>query len=135
MRLERVSCDLRHTLNDCIKAQQPKALQNGVTLSAEVSPDVPEQIVGDRLRIRQIISNLLSNAVKFTEHGSTLVRVDSHISDSGECSLQIAVQDTGTGIPADKLPFIFDEFTQADGSVSRKYGGTALGLAITRRLV
>jgi CheY-like chemotaxis protein len=135
MTLERIPFDLRDTLNDCIKAQQPKALQNGVALSSEVSPDVPEQIVGDPLRIRQILSNLLSNAVKFTEHGSTLVHVDSECSDAGEFSLQIAVQDTGAGIPADRLPFIFDEFTQADGSVSRKYGGTGLGLAITRRLV
>ena len=135
MTLENIPFELRDTLNDCIKAQQPKALQNGVTLSSEVSPDVPRQIMGDPLRITQILSNLLSNAVKFTEHGSTVVRVDSECSGSGELSLQIAVQDTGAGIPADKLPFIFDEFTQADGSVSRKYGGTGLGLAITRRLV
>jgi signal transduction histidine kinase/ActR/RegA family two-component response regulator len=135
MTLETIPFDLRATLNDCIKAQQSKALQNGVTISSEVSPDVPEQIVGDPLRVRQILSNLLSNAVKFTEHGSTLVRVESRCSDSGELSLQIIVQDSGTGIPADKLPFIFDEFTQANDSVSRKYGGTGLGLAITRRLV
>jgi signal transduction histidine kinase/ActR/RegA family two-component response regulator len=135
MTLEKIPFDLRVTLNDCIKAQQSQALQNGASLSSEVAPDVPEQIVGDPLRIRQILSNLVSNAVKFTEHGSTLVRVDSECSDSGELSLKIAVRDSGTGIPADKLPFIFDEFTQADGSVSRKYGGTGLGLAITRRLV
>ncbi len=108
MTLENIPFELRDTLNDCIKAQQPKALQNGVTLSSEVSPDVPRQIMGDPLRIRQILSNLLSNAVKFTEHGSTVVRVDSECSGSGELSLQIAVQDTGAGIPADKLPFIFD---------------------------
>jgi len=135
MTLEKVPFDLRATLNDCIKAQQSKALQNGVAIGSEVSPDVPEQIVGDSLRVRQILSNLLSNAVKFTEHGSTLLRVDSRCSDSGALSLQITVQDSGTGIPADKLPFIFDEFTQANDSVSRKYGGTGLGLAITRRLV
>jgi two-component system, sensor histidine kinase len=135
MTLEKIPFDLRATLDDCIKAQRPMAFQNEVTLSSEVSPDVPEQIVGDPLRVRQIISNLLSNAVKFTEHGSTRLRVDSRCSDSGEFSLEIAVQDSGTGIPADKLPFIFDEFTQADDSVSRKYGGTGLGLAITRRLV
>jgi signal transduction histidine kinase/ActR/RegA family two-component response regulator len=135
MTLERIPFDLRATLNDCIKAQRPKTLQNGVTLSSEVSPDVPEQIMGDPLRVRQILSNLLSNAVKFTEHGSTLVRVDSQCSEFGGLSLQITVQDSGTGIAADKLPFIFDEFTQADDSVSRKFGGTGLGLAITRRLV
>jgi len=135
MTLEKIPFDLRATVDDCIKAQRPAAFQNEVALSSEVSPDVPEHIVGDPLRVRQILSNLLSNAVKFTEHGSMLLRVDSRCSDSGEFSLQIAVQDSGTGIPADKLPFIFDEFTQADDSVSRKYGGTGLGLAITRRLV
>jgi signal transduction histidine kinase/ActR/RegA family two-component response regulator len=132
MTLEKIPFDLRATLNDCIKAQRPNT---GVTLNSEVSPDVPEQIMGDPLRVRQILSNLLSNAMKFTEHGSTLARVDSQCSESGELSLQITVQDSGTGIPADKLPFIFDEFTQADDSVSRKFGGTGLGLAITRRLV
>ncbi|HEY6393476.1 MAG TPA: response regulator [Bryobacteraceae bacterium] len=135
MTLEKIPFDLRATFDDCIKAQQPKALENGVALNFEVSPEVPEQIVGDPLRISQILSNLVSNAVKFTEHGSTLVRVDSQCSESGEFFLQITVRDTGTGIPADKLPFIFDEFMQADGSVSRRYGGTGLGLAITRRLV
>jgi len=135
MTLEKIPFDLRATFDDCIKAQQPKALENSVALSFDVSPEVPEQIVGDPLRISQILSNLVSNAVKFTEQGSTLVRVDSLCSESGEFSLQITVRDTGTGIPADKLPFIFDEFTQADGSVSRKYGGTGLGLAITKRLV
>jgi len=135
MTLEKIPFDLRAMLEDCIKSLQPKALQNDATLSSEISPDVPEQIVADPLRIRQILVNLLSNAVKFTENGSTLVRVNSQCSDAGELSLQISVQDTGAGIPADRLPFIFDEFTQADGSVSRKYGGTGLGLAITRRLV
>ncbi len=135
MTLEKIPFGLRATVEDCIQSQQPKAFQNDVILSSEVSPDVPEQIVGDPLRIRQILSNLLSNAVKFTKDGSTLLRVNSQCSDSGELSLQIVVEDTGAGIPAGQLPFIFDEFTQADGSVSRKYGGTGLGLAITRRLV
>jgi signal transduction histidine kinase/ActR/RegA family two-component response regulator len=135
MTLERIPFDLRAILDDCIKGQQPKAFQNGVTLLCDVSPDVPEHIIGDPLRIRQIVSNLVSNAVKFTTHGSTWVKVDSQCSDAGEFCLQIAVQDTGAGIPSDKLPLIFDEFTQANESVSRQYGGTGLGLAITRRLV
>jgi signal transduction histidine kinase/ActR/RegA family two-component response regulator len=135
MTLEKVAFDLRGTLDDCIKSQQPKAAQNNATLSAEISPGVPPMIVGDPLRIRQILSNLIGNAVKFTTHGSTRVRVDSQCSAAGEFCLRIAVQDTGTGIPADKLPFIFDEFSQASESISRQYGGTGLGLAIARRLV
>ena len=135
MTLERVPFDVRILVDDCLKEQQPRVAQTGVALRSEVSPDVPGQLVGDPLRIRQVLSNLLSNAVKFTEHGSVCVRTDSELSDTGSLSLRIAVEDTGTGIPADKLDTIFEEFTQADGSVSRKYGGTGLGLAITRKLV
>ena len=91
--------------------------------------------VGDPLRVRQILANLLGNAIKFTEHGSVAVRVDGQFSRGSEFTLRFTVKDTGTGIPADKLPSIFDKFTQADGSITRKYGGTGLGLAITRRLV
>ena len=135
MNLEKIPFDPRVILADCIKAHQPKAAKNEVKLSSEVAPSMPEQLVGDPLRIRQILSNLVSNAVKFTEHGSVLVRMDGEMSVPGEFTLQFTVTDTGTGIPADKLLYIFDKFTQADGSVTRKYGGTGLGLAITRRLV
>jgi signal transduction histidine kinase len=135
MTLERISFDVRAVVADCIKAHQPKAQKNSVALLSEVSPSVPQEITGDPLRIRQILANLLSNAVKFTEHGSVTVQVDGQFSRGSEFILRFTVQDSGTGIPADKLLSIFDEFTQADGSVSRKYGGTGLGLAITRKLV
>ncbi|HYL78839.1 MAG TPA: ATP-binding protein [Bryobacteraceae bacterium] len=135
MTLERVPFEVRVLVADCLKEQQPRVAQTGVALRCEISPEVPQQVVGDPLRIRQILSNLLSNAVKFTGQGSVSVRVESELSDTGGCSLRITVEDTGTGIPADKLNTIFEEFTQADGSVSRKYGGTGLGLAITKKLV
>jgi len=135
MTLERVRFDLRAALAECVKAQEIKASQHGVELRLDVVPDVPAEIAGDPLRIRQIISNLLGNAVKFTDHGSVLLRVGADFSEARDFSLRITVQDTGTGIPADKLLSIFDKFTQADGSVSRKYGGTGLGLAITQKLV
>jgi CheY-like chemotaxis protein len=122
-------------LADCIKTHQRKAQENTVALLSEVSADVPQEITGDPLRIRQILANLIGNAVKFTEHGSVAVRIDGQFSRGSEFTLRITVQDSGTGIPADKLLSIFDKFTQADGSVSRKYGGTGLGLAITRKLV
>lgn len=134
MTLEKLPIDLRVLLADCIKAHQPQATGNAVSLHAEVTPDVPRQITGDPLRIRQIIANLVSNAVKFTEHGSVTVRVGGEFTQPGEFTLRITVQDSGTGIPADKLLSIFDKFTQADGSVSRRFGGTGLGLAITRSL-
>ena len=116
MTLEKIPFDLRVLLADCIKAHQPKASENSVSLRAEVSPDVPPQITGDPLRIRQIIANLVSNAVKFTEHGSVAVRVGGQFIEPGEFLLRITVEDSGTGIPADKLLSIFDKFTQADGS-------------------
>jgi signal transduction histidine kinase len=134
MTLEKIPFDLRVLVADCIKAHQPKAAENSVVLRAEVSPDLPGQIVGDPLRIRQIIANLVSNAVKFTEHGSVDVRVGGRFIHAGQFLVQISVQDSGTGIPADKLLAIFDKFTQANGSVSRQFGGTGLGLAITRSL-
>jgi len=135
MTFERIPFQIRVMVDECIKAHSPRAVQNRTRLHSEISPDLPQQIVGDPLRIRQILSNLISNAVKFTQAGSVDVQVDSGFSIQGEFSLQFKVEDTGTGIPADKLASIFDKFTQADGSVSRKYGGTGLGLAITRKLV
>jgi signal transduction histidine kinase len=135
MTLERIPFDVRALVEDCIKSHQPKAQENSVALLSEVSPNVPPEVTGDPLRIRQILGNLISNAVKFTEHGSVAVRIDGQFSRGSEFTLRITVQDSGTGIPADKLLCIFDEFTQADGSVSRKYGGTGLGLAITKKLV
>jgi len=134
MTLEKIPFDVRALLPDCLKAHQPKAVQNSVSLRAEVAPDVPRQITGDPLRIRQIIDNLVSNAVKFTEHGTVDARIGGKFIEPGQFLLQITVVDSGTGIPADKLLFIFDKFTQADGSVTRKFGGTGLGLAITRSL-
>ena len=135
MTLEHVLFDVRMLLGDCIKSHQPKAAENHVELRFEVSPEVPEQISGDPLRIRQILWNLIGNAVKFTEDGAVTVRIEPGATSEGRPMLEIRVQDTGTGIPADKLLSIFEKFTQADGSVSRRFGGTGLGLAITKKLV
>jgi signal transduction histidine kinase len=135
MTLEKLPFDLRVLVADCIQANQPKATENSVSLQAEVSPDVPRQIMGDPLRMRQIIANLVSNAVKFTEHGSVTVRAGGQFTEPGKFTLRISVEDNGTGIPAGQLLSIFEKFTQADGSVSRRFGGTGLGLAITRSLV
>jgi signal transduction histidine kinase/CheY-like chemotaxis protein len=134
MALEKVPFDVRVLLEDCVKAHQPKAAQNNVDLRLEILDEMPSGILGDPLRIRQILSNLVSNAVKFTEHGTVAVLAKVETEDA-LCNLHLTVVDSGTGIPADKLLAIFEKFTQADGSVSRRYGGTGLGLAITKKLV
>jgi signal transduction histidine kinase/ActR/RegA family two-component response regulator len=135
MSLEKVPFEVRILLAECIKSHQPKAAENRVKLRSEVSRDVPEQIMGDPLRMRQILWNLIGNAVKFTEDGDVIVGLACASTGTGQCTLEVTVRDTGTGIPADKLLSIFDRFNQADGSVSRRFGGTGLGLAITKRLV
>ncbi|MBZ5611598.1 MAG: response regulator [Acidobacteriia bacterium] len=134
MSLEKIPFSARLVLDDCIKANLPKAASNSVELRSEVAPDVPKEIIGDPLRFRQILSNLINNAVKFTEHGTVVARIGGTFQPQGGFMLEFSVHDTGSGIPADKLLHIFDKFSQADGSVSRKYGGTGLGLAITKKL-
>ena len=134
MVLESVPFEARGILQDCVKTQLPKAATKGIALDISIDPAVPERVLGDPLRLRQIVANLLNNAVKFTEKGRVTVRARTRHESSG-LHLEVEVSDTGSGIPQEKLATIFEKFTQADGSISRKYGGTGLGLAITRRLV
>ncbi|MGH9664450.1 MAG: ATP-binding protein, partial [Bryobacteraceae bacterium] len=135
MALEKIPFELPDLVDDCVKAYGPKAAQKGIQILTEVASGVPRQVVGDPLRLRQILANLLSNALKFTERGSVRLCLETKPQAGNSLELLIQVADTGSGIPTDKLPSIFEKFTQADGSISRKYGGTGLGLAITRRLV
>ena len=136
MALEEIPFGPRDLLDECVRSFRPKAERKGIVLGFRIGRDVPETIAGDPLRLRQIVSNLLSNAVKFTETGSVDIHLDIFPTASGNAhDLVIQVTDTGAGIPPDKLSAIFEEFTQADGSISRKYGGTGLGLTITRTLV
>jgi signal transduction histidine kinase/DNA-binding response OmpR family regulator len=134
MILEKVPFDVRSIAEDCARAQAAKAAQKGVELRFEYSGEVTNA-TGDPLRLRQIVTNLLSNAVKFTEKGSVNVHQRVVAGAEGKLKMVLDVSDTGSGIPADKVPLIFEKFTQADSSISRKYGGTGLGLAITKRLV
>lgn len=101
----------------------------------DIAPGIPDTLIGDSLRLQQILLNLCSNAVKFTERGSIVISVRLLAGPAGQATLQFAVRDTGIGIPPDQLGHIFKVFTQADSSISRKYGGTGLGLAISARLV
>ena len=114
----------------------PRAREKGLGLSVEAGSQTPRAAATDPARLRQILINLLGNAIKFTETGHVCVSIRSaDPQDDGAERLEIAVADTGVGIPADKLEAIFDPFVQADGSITRRYGGTGLGLAISRRLV
>jgi len=119
-------------LGEVLRAMAAKAGEKGLTLSLEMAPDLPDLVQADPTRLRQVLINLLGNAVKFTEQGGIALSVRS-----GEESRQLhfCVADTGIGIAGDKLESIFDAFTQADGSITRKYGGTGLGLTISSKLV
>src|SRR5262249_44558068 len=111
-----------------------KATQKGLDLRYQVDAQVPDQLVGDPLRLRQIVTNLASNAIKFTENGFVSVDIREEKRGEGVTSLYVQVTDTGPGIPKEKLGIIFEPFSQADGSTTRRYGGTGLGLAISATL-
>ncbi len=135
MLLEKIPFNAVEVLRDCVKSQAAKASQKGIELRFDFDPAAVVEMLGDPLRVRQVLANLLSNAIKFTEHGWVQVNFATKTLADRRVELDIEVRDTGSGIPTDKLPAIFEKFTQADGSITRKYGGTGLGLAITRRLV
>jgi signal transduction histidine kinase/DNA-binding response OmpR family regulator len=132
--LNPVDFRLRDTLGDTIKTLGLRAHQKGLELACQVRPEVPDVLIGDPGRLRQVILNLVGNAIKFTERGEVVIRVSVE-SQTDAVLLRFAVTDTGIGIPADKQQLIFDPFTQADGSTTRRYGGTGLGLTISARLV
>jgi PAS domain S-box-containing protein len=134
MRLERVNLDLRSIAEDVAEMLAPVAHQAGLELVVAVGSDVPRPIVGDPVRLRQILSNLASNAIKFTEKGEVVLSATCLERQGDQCRLRIGVRDTGIGIPPERLHAVFESFTQADGSTTRKYGGTGLGLTICRQL-
>ena len=139
--LEAIEFDLRKTLDQTFKSLAVRAAQKGLELIGQIEPDVPDQIIGDPVRLTQIVVNLIGNAIKFTDKGEVFVRVtniqqsldDTHA--RSEVTLGIHVKDTGIGIPEEKQKLIFEAFTQADFSSTRKYGGTGLGLSISSQLV
>ena len=134
MELELIPFDLRESLGETMMALSFRAHQKGLELVYEVQPEVPEALLGDPGRIRQILINLVGNAIKFTERGEILVSVDEPSPGSATTALHFAVKDTGVGVPIEKQKTIFDAFSQADGSMTRKYGGSGLGLTICVRL-
>jgi len=132
--LDQADFELRKSLSTALKALGVRAHQKGLELTCDVAPDVPENVAGDAGRLRQIVFNLVGNAIKFTERGEVCLRVEKESAQDAHVVLHFAVRDTGIGIPTDKQTLIFESFSQADGSTTRKFGGTGLGLPISQRL-
>ncbi|WOI54153.1 hybrid sensor histidine kinase/response regulator [Parvularcula sp. LCG005] len=133
LEFERSPFDVRAMVEDVGTLLGPTARDKRLELIVRYHPDVPNHVIGDMGRVRQIIMNLAGNAIKFTEEGYVLVEVTGDVVDD-KLMLQIAVTDTGIGIAPEKLKHVFDEFTQAEASTTRRYGGTGLGLTISRQL-
>jgi two-component system, sensor histidine kinase and response regulator len=133
--LEIVPFDLRNHVDETLKVLAPRAHQKGLELAFEMDASVPECVEGDPGRLRQIMNNLLGNAIKFTSRGEVVMRVRSEEARGGQVLLNFVVSDTGVGIPKHLQAKIFEAFSQADSSTTRKYGGTGLGLTISARLV
>ncbi len=138
MELERLTFSLRDHIEESLVLLRTGAEEKGITLTSEIDSDIPEYIVGDPTRIRQIIINLVGNSVKFTDKGGITVKLScppqNLENDQTEVVLEYSVIDTGIGIERDKLESLFEPFTQSNAEISRKYGGTGLGLAISRTL-
>lgn len=133
--LDPVDFNLRDHLDETITTLALRAHAKGLELACHVLDDVPEMLVGDVCRLRQILVNLIGNAVKFTSSGEVVVRVERDFQDGATAGLHFSVRDTGIGIPPEKLGSLFKAFSQVDTSTTRKYGGTGLGLAISLQLV
>jgi two-component system sensor histidine kinase/response regulator len=135
MDLEEIRYDLRDCLESAAKTLALRADEKGLELLCDISPTIPDTLLGDPGRVRQITTNLLSNAIKFTVEGEVCLRVSTRAAPSGEEELHFMVSDTGIGIAPEKLRTIFESFSQADTSTTRFYGGTGLGLTISKHLV
>ncbi len=133
--MESIEFNLRNAIEDAVSLQVPKASEKGLELNSMIKDDVPEEVVGDPSRLRQVLNNLISNAVKFTENGEITVIVDYYEEENEVAVLNFQIKDTGIGIRKEDINKIFQSFNQADASTTRKYGGTGLGLAISSELV
>ena len=135
LELERTEFSLRELLGEALTTLAPRAHNKNIELLLHIRPEVPDFLVGDPHRLRQIVVNLVGNALKFTEKGEVLVRVENSKWIEGDAELLFSIADTGIGIPEERLATIFSPFSQADYSTTRRFGGTGLGLAITQQLV
>ena len=135
LELENEPFDLRECVERALEIVAPRAWEKRIELGCLIDENAPAAIVGDASRLRQVLLNLLSNAVKFTEEGEVVVLVEAEAAARGQVRLELAVRDTGIGIPQDRMDRLFTSFSQVDASTTRRYGGTGLGLAISKRLV
>ena len=135
LRLDSVEFRLLDTLREALRPLAVGAQHKGLELCLEISPTLPEKLLGDPGRLRQVITNLLDNATKFTEQGEVVLTVEKQTEELGIVCLHFSVRDTGIGIPSEKSQVIFEPFAQADGSTKRRFRGTGLGLTICSRLV
>ncbi len=132
--LERVPFNLRSAVEDTVEILAVKAHEKPVELACLVAPEIPAEVCGDPGRLRQILLNLVGNAIKFTSRGEVFVRAEMVAAEGPRTTFRFRVEDSGIGIPADRLNRLFHSFSQVDSSTTRKYGGTGLGLAISKRL-
>ena len=135
LELERTGFSLNDLLEKVTEMVAVRAHEKGLALVCEIAPNVPTDLVGDPTRLRQVLLNLLGNAIKFTESGEVALRVTPDADSSVPTALRFTVSDTGIGIPGEKLGQVFERFTQADSSTTRRFGGSGLGLTISKRLV
>jgi CheY-like chemotaxis protein len=135
MTIEKVPFDVAKTLNHSLALLQPRAKDKGLACTCSIAEDVCTQLIGDPARLRQILLNLVGNSIKFTEYGSITLEVKQLALSANEAHLCFTIRDTGIGLSEEAQKKLFQSFTQADSSTSRKFGGTGLGLAICRRLV
>jgi len=133
--LDPIEFVVRDNVGDTARALALRAHQKGLELIVDVQPDLPETLIGDPTRLRQILVNLIGNAIKFTKQGEVVLRVKTESQAKGSTVLHFSITDTGIGIPVDRQKVIFEAFTQADNSMTRRYGGTGLGLTISSSLV
>ena len=133
--LEEVNYSLQDNVRTLIKIFSFKTAAKGIALNCEIAPNVPQLLSGDPVRLNQILTNLINNAIKFTEKGEVKLSVDIISEDDKTINLRFVVQDTGIGIAEDKIESVFESFTQASSDTTRKYGGTGLGLTISRQLI
>ena len=135
LRLESIGFRLRELVSDTVEIASIRAKEKGLAIRTDISPDVPDAILGDPTRLRQILINLIGNATKFTDKGEVSVCVVCENNSADSVALRFSVTDTGIGIPVEKQAALFQKFMQVDSTTTRKYGGTGLGLAICRQLV
>jgi two-component system, sensor histidine kinase and response regulator len=135
LELEAVPFNFRDLIADTVRPLALRAHEKGLEIMTDISPEIPATLVGDPVRLRQVLANLVGNAIKFTNEGHVMVAIDPESISEDETALQFQVMDTGIGIPAEKQDVVFEPFRQADGSTTRHFGGTGLGLTISHQLV